>query len=194
MTPNPEPMVQQLQHDFQNLLAYVTGPKARSQTAYTGELTLFQRLLAQDAALLRLFLVRRAAVRPPEPVTAPDGTRLTAHDWRPTTYYSVFGNGHFARHSFTAPGQEGFCPLDAELSFPAPLLYSDRLRECASLWGERRVLPREPNGPRTHHGAAAQPLSHRNQGTDAVGEVTAFYGQPAIRSLRRGDCPHDHGN
>ena len=39
MTSNPEPIVQQVPHDFQNLLAYVTGPNARSQTAYTVELT-----------------------------------------------------------------------------------------------------------------------------------------------------------
>jgi hypothetical protein len=32
MTSNPEPIVQQLQHDFQNLLAYVTGPDARRST------------------------------------------------------------------------------------------------------------------------------------------------------------------
>jgi hypothetical protein len=55
MTSNPEPIVQQLQHDFQNLLAYVTGPDARSQTAYAVESTLFRRLLALGAALLRLF-------------------------------------------------------------------------------------------------------------------------------------------
>ena len=59
MTSNPEPIVQQVQHDFQNLLAYVTGPNARSQTAYTVELTLFRRLLALGEALLRLFLVTR---------------------------------------------------------------------------------------------------------------------------------------
>jgi len=61
MTSNPEPIVQQLQHEFQNLLAYVTGPEARSQTTSTVELTLFRRLLALGAALLRLFLVTRAA-------------------------------------------------------------------------------------------------------------------------------------
>ena len=33
MTSNPEPIVQQLQDEFQNLLAYVTGPDARAQTA-----------------------------------------------------------------------------------------------------------------------------------------------------------------
>jgi hypothetical protein len=33
MTSNPEPMVPQVPPDFQNLLAYVTGPNARSQPA-----------------------------------------------------------------------------------------------------------------------------------------------------------------
>src|SRR5918999_4468493 len=83
MTSNPESIVQQVQHEFPNLLAYVTGPEARSQTASTVELTLFRRLLARGAALLRLFLVTRAAVRPAEPVLAPDGTPLTYHDQRP---------------------------------------------------------------------------------------------------------------
>jgi hypothetical protein len=35
MTSNPEPIVQQVQHEFHNLLTYVTGSDARSQTAYT---------------------------------------------------------------------------------------------------------------------------------------------------------------
>jgi hypothetical protein len=130
MTANPEPIVQQLQHEFQHLLAYVTGPEARWQTAYTVELTLFRRRLGLGAALLRLFCVTRAAVRPAEPVTAPDGTRLTSHDQRPTIDYSVFGNVGFARPYFIAPGQTGLCPLDAELSLPARG-YADRLREWA---------------------------------------------------------------
>lgn len=33
MTANPEPMVQQREHECQHLLAYVTGPDARSQPA-----------------------------------------------------------------------------------------------------------------------------------------------------------------
>ena len=116
MTSNSEPIVEQVQHDFQNLVAYVTGPDARAQTAYTVELTLFRRLLALGAALLRLFFVTRAAVRPSEPVVAPDGTPLLHHDQRPATYDSVFGTVRFGRHYFTAPGQAGLCPLEAELS------------------------------------------------------------------------------
>jgi hypothetical protein len=86
MTSNPEPIVQQWPDDFQTLLVYVTGPEARAQTAYTVELTLFRRLLALGAVLLRWFFVTRAAVRPAEPVTAPDGTRLSYHDERPPIY------------------------------------------------------------------------------------------------------------
>jgi hypothetical protein len=131
MTSNPESIVQQLPHEFQNLLTSVTGPDARSQTAYTVELTLFRRLLALGAALLRRFFVTRAAVRPAEPVTAPDGTRLIDHDQRPTMYDSVCGKVRFWRHFFTAPGPHGSCPLDAELSVPARG-YSDLLREWAA--------------------------------------------------------------
>jgi hypothetical protein len=119
MPSNPAPIVQQLQHEFPHLLAYVTGPDAGSQTAYTVALTVFRRLLALGAVLLWLFLVTRAAGGPAAPVTAPDGTRLSSHDQRPTPDYAVFGNGCVARPSVTARGQEGGSPLDAELSVPA---------------------------------------------------------------------------
>jgi hypothetical protein len=110
MTFNPERIAQQLPHDFQNLLAYLTGPDAGSQTAYTVELTLFRRLLALGAALLRLFFVTRAAVRLAEPVTPPHATHLTYHDQRPTAYDPIFGKVCFQRHYFTAHGQGGAAP------------------------------------------------------------------------------------
>jgi hypothetical protein len=116
MTSNSEPIVQQVRHEFQNLVAYVTGPEARAQTASTVELPLFRRLLALGAAWLRLFLVTRAAVPPSEPVVAPDGTSLLDPDQRLATYDSVFGKVRLGRHDFTAPEQAGICPLDAELS------------------------------------------------------------------------------
>jgi len=98
MASDVEQTVHQLQHDFHTLMAYVTGPEAQSHTAYEVELTLFRRLLALGAALLRLFFVTRAAVRPSEPVTAQGGVCWASHDQRPTTYYSVFGNVRFWRH------------------------------------------------------------------------------------------------
>ena len=178
MTSNPEPIVQQVQDEFQNLLTYVTGPDARSQTAYTVELTLFRRLLALGAVLLRLFLVTRAAVRPPEPVTTPEGTRLTDHDQRPTTYYSVFGNVRFARHDFTAPGQEGLCPLDAELSWPARG-YSDLLREWA-VYGTTDESSRESQTVLERILGRSLSVQALETGVSQAGEhVTTFYEQPA---------------
>ena len=64
MTSNMSAIVQQIQQDFQALLTFVSGPEAHTQTAYTVELTLFRRLLALGAALLRLFFLTRAATRP----------------------------------------------------------------------------------------------------------------------------------
>ena len=52
MTSNPAPMVQPLPNAFQNLLADVTGPEARLQTAYPVEVTLCRRLLPLGAALV----------------------------------------------------------------------------------------------------------------------------------------------
>ena len=123
-----EPIIAQLQEEFQDLVSYVTGPASRAQTAYEVERTLFRRLLALGAALLRLFLVTRAAGRPVGPVHSPAGTVLAYHDQRPTTYYSVFGKLVFCRHAFTAPGQPVVCPLDAALGLPERC-YSDLLRE-----------------------------------------------------------------
>src|SRR4029450_667588 len=178
MTSNPEPIVQQLQHDFQNLLAYVTGPDARSQTAYAVESTLFRRLLALGAALLRLFFVTRAAVRPAEPVTAPDGTRLICHDQRPTTYYSVLGKVRFGRHSFTAPGQEGLCPLDAELSLPAHG-YSDLLREWA-VYGATDESYRESQTVLERIlGLSLSVHALETCVTEAAADGAGFYAQPA---------------
>lgn len=128
MTFNAEAIVPQLEAEFQDLVGYVTGPDARTATAYTVELTLFRRLLALGALLLRAFFLTRAQERPTEPVVAPDGTPLSYRDRRQTTYYSVFGKITFARPYFTAPGQRGVCPLDAALSLP-PRCYADLLRE-----------------------------------------------------------------
>jgi hypothetical protein len=91
MTSNSEEILQQVQLDFQALVTNITSSEARSQTAYTVELTLFLRLLALGAALLRLFFLMLAGVRPAKPVTAFNGTLLVYHDRHPTTSYSVFG-------------------------------------------------------------------------------------------------------
>jgi len=97
MPSNADPIVAQIRHAMQALITYVTGPDTATQTAYTVELTLFRRLLALGAALLRVFFLTRTAARPAAP-TADDGTLWTYHDQRVTTYCSVFGKLRFARH------------------------------------------------------------------------------------------------
>jgi hypothetical protein len=81
--------------------------------------------------LARSWALTAAAVCPARPVTAHDGTPLTDYDQRPTIDYSFFGKVRFWRHYCAAAGQEGLCPLDAELSLPAHC-YSDLLREWAA--------------------------------------------------------------
>jgi hypothetical protein len=178
MTSNPEPIIQQLQHEFHNLLADVTGPEARSQTAYTVELTRFRRLLGLGAALVRLFFVTRAAGRPAEAGTAPDGTRLTSHDQRPTIDYSVFGKVCFERHDFIAPGPTGLCPLDAELSVPARCS-SDLLREWA-VYGTTDESYRESQTVLERIlGLSLSVHALETWVTEAAADVAGFYAPPA---------------
>jgi hypothetical protein len=130
MSSNPTQIVHQLKQDFQALIEFVTNAESKTRTAYEVELTLFRSLLALGADLLRLFFVQRAAEPPQEPVYEPDGTTLSDHSMRRTTYFSVFGKIQFRRHYFYEAGKEGVCPLDAELSLP-PRCYSDLLRDWA---------------------------------------------------------------
>jgi hypothetical protein len=154
------------------------GPDARSHPAYPVELPLFRRLLALGAARLRLFFVTRAAVRPAEPVTAPDGTRLPSHNQRPTTYDSGFGKVRFARHACMAPGLEGFCPLDAELSWPARC-YSDLLREGA-VYGATDASYRESQTVLERLlGLSLSVQAREPCVTEAGAAATTFYAQPA---------------
>jgi hypothetical protein len=148
MTSNPEPMGPQVQHEFHNLLTYVTSPDARSQTAYTVELTVFRRLLALGTALWRLFVVTRAAVRPAEPVTAPDGTHLPYHDQRPTTSSAVFGKVCFARPFFTRAFDFGrHCHLWTRRRCPAVVELKHGRGQMQSYIGPVREGICSPSGP-----------------------------------------------
>jgi hypothetical protein len=182
MTSNSEEIVQQVQHDFQTLVAYMTGADARAQTAYTVELTLFRRLLALGAALLRLFFVTRAAGRPAGPVLAPDGTPLKYHGQRPTTYYSVFGKVRFGRHYFIAPGQVGICPLDAELSLPARC-YSDLLCEWVAYGTTDESYRESQTVLERILGFSLSLQALETSVAEAGQDVTTFYEQPAESTI-----------
>jgi hypothetical protein len=178
MTANPEPIVQPRQHEFHNLLAYITGPDARSQTAYTVALTLFRRLLALGTALLRLFCVTRAARRPAQPVTAPDGPPLRYHDQRPPTSYSVVGNVRLWRQYCTAAGREGLCPLDAELSLPARCS-SDLRREWAVYGATDESYRESQTGLARILGLSLSIQALETGVAAAAADVSPFYAPPA---------------
>ena len=188
MTSNVDLSVQQIEQDFQALIAYVTGPDTRTATAYTVELTLFRRLLALGAALLRVFFQTRAAERPAGPVHAADETPLGYHDRRFTTYYSVFGKVRFARHYFTAVGQEGVCPLDADLSLPARC-YSDLLQEWGT-YGTTDASYQESQAALARIlGVGVGSAALETMAGDTAVDVEAFYAQSVSGEVRAADGP-----
>ncbi len=177
MPSNSEPIVQHLRQEFESLLAYVTGPDASAQTAYTVELTLFRQLLALGANLLRLFFVTRATDRPAAPISTADLAPFTYHDRRPTTYYSIFGKVRFDRHYFTAPGQAGVCPLDAALSLPERC-YSALLREWAAFGATDESYRESQTGLERILGRALSLQALETGVAEDAVDVTAFYAQP----------------
>lgn len=181
MSSNSEQIIQQVRHDFEQLIEYVTDKASQSRTAYETEVTLFRRLLAIGAQLLLLFFTLRAAKRPSEPVKAADGTELAYHSLQPTTYYSVFGKLRFRRHYYYASGHGGIYPLDAELSLP-PRCYSDLLRD----WVEYCVT-NESYGESIRVIKRILGLSISKQALETsvqedAADVDAFYQQKAVPS------------
>jgi hypothetical protein len=179
MSSNSAQIVHQLHRDFQDLVEYVMGDGSQSRTAYEVECTLFQRLLALGAALLRLFFVHRAAVRPSAPVYAADGTELKYHDLRPTTYFSVFGKVPFERHYFHAPGQAGVCPLDADLSLP-PRCYSDLLRDWTEYGSTNESYGEALQTVGRVLGLPLAKLALETSVQEDATDVDAFYDQKAV--------------
>ena len=179
MSSNSGQIVHQLYRDFQELVEYVIGEGSQSRTAYEVELNLFRGLLALGAELLRLFFVHRAAVRPSEPVYAPDGTELKYHEQRQTTYFSVFGKVRFQRHYFHTSGQQGVCPLDAELSLPARC-YSDLLRDWAEYCITDESYDESSKVLERILGLSVSKLALETGVQEDAADVEAFYEQKAV--------------
>jgi hypothetical protein len=177
MPSNADPIVQQIQGDFHALIAYVTGPEAQTQSAYTVELTLFRRLLALGAALLRLFFVAQVAHRPPAPTT-PDGAVWSYYDQRSISYYSIFGKLRVARHYFTAEGHPGTCPLDAALSLPDHC-YSDLLSDWASYGSTDAAYRENQTALERILGLTLSVQALETLAATAAADVSAFYQHPS---------------
>jgi hypothetical protein len=184
MSSNSEPIIHQLRRDFQELIEYVSGEESQSRTAYEVEFTLFRRLLALGALLLRLFFIQRAADRPNEPTQAADGTELGYVDKRPTTYFSVFGKMCFRRHYFHADGHQGVCPLDAELSLP-PRCYSDLLRDWAEHSATNESYTESLRGLKRILGISVSKQALETGIQEDAVDVEAFYEQKEIPSAEQ---------
>src|SRR6266511_2141744 len=178
MSSNSEQIVQHIRQEFQSLLDYVTIPEDR--TAYATELTLFRRLLALGAALLRRFFLTRAAARPPEPRTA-HGVPLPYHDQRSISYYSVFGKLAFPRHYFYHAELGGQCPLDAALSLPKRC-YSDLLRDWLGYESTDSAYRESSSTVSRILGLDLSVAALESVVRDDASDVAAFYDQPAAPS------------
>jgi hypothetical protein len=126
--------------------------------------------------LLRLFFATRARTRPEAP-TLLDGTPMAYHERRTVRYVSVFGALRLARHSFTATGHAGACPLDAALSLPEHS-FSDLVREWAA-YGDTDGAYRESQTilERILGLTLSVPSLEQHAAADAV-DGEAFYAQP----------------
>ncbi|MBM3146076.1 MAG: ISKra4 family transposase [Chloroflexi bacterium] len=134
MTLNSTQMIPQLREEFEQLLAFVTGPQARTATMDQMERSLFRRILHLGYQFLRLFIMRRVETETHAPLVRRDKSVLPYHSQKGRDYFSIFGKLKFERAYFYAGGGSGSCPLDEALSLPENC-YSDLLMESVELLG-----------------------------------------------------------
>lgn len=176
MAPNTETIVPQLRRDFEALVEYVSGPESASHDVYCVELRLFRQLLALGASLLKLFFRTRAALRPQTPTTA-EGVPMRYHSRRSVRYISIFGELWVARHYFTAAGQVGAAPLDAELNLP-DTAYSDLLRDWGAYGDTEQAFRETQLLLERMLGLTLSVATLEQQALRSAADVDAFYAQP----------------
>lgn len=138
MTFNPQAIIQDIRADFENLLEYVRGERARTATADETERGLFKMLIEMGLKLLTLFFIMRTQNASREGLRLEDGRVLYYHRDTQRRYVSIFGELSFGRPYFYRKGQDGQTPLDAELSLGQDC-YSDLVREVNDYLGVHGV-------------------------------------------------------
>ena len=131
---NSQVIIQDVRADFEKMLEYVTGEKARTATADATERGLFKMLIEMGLKLLTLFFVMRSQSASRESLKKADGSELYCHRDTERHYVSIFGKLKFVRPYFYRKGQKGQVPLDAELSLGDDS-YSDLVREVSDYLG-----------------------------------------------------------
>lgn len=138
MTFNPQGIIQDIRADFETMLEYVTGERARTTTADETERGLFKMLIEMGLKLLTLFFIVRAQNARREAIQLEGGSVLYYHRNTKRRYVSIFGELSFVRPYFYRKGQDGQTPLDAELSLGEDC-YSDLVREVNDYLGVHDV-------------------------------------------------------
>jgi hypothetical protein len=176
MALNTETIVPQLRRDFEALVDYVSGPASATHDVYRVELHLFRQLLVLGAALLKLFFRTRAQERPATPTTA-EGVAMRYQGRRSVRYISIFGELWVARHYFTALGQAGAAPFDAELGLP-DTAYSDLLREWGAYSDSEQAYRETQVLLERMLGLTLSVATLEQQALRSATDVDAFYAQP----------------
>jgi len=176
MTFNSPTIIEDIRLDFEKMLDYVTGEKARTATADETERGLFKMLIQMGAKLLTLFFVMRSQLARRGSLKIASGCELPYHRDTKRYYFSIFGKLRFARPYFYRKGKGGQTPLDAELSLGDDC-YSDLVREVSEYLGVNGVYHKSCDILKRLLGLnLSTRVLETNLGEDAV-EVEAYYAQ-----------------
>ena len=135
---NLESIIQKAEGKFQGILEYVKG-KAQDEQIHEVERNIFVELLQLGLILLQVFLASKGDGNVGKTHTDGEGVIRPLHSTKKEkTYFSIFGKVVIERVYYWLKGQEGLCPLDAELNLPEDS-YSYLLIEWATLLGVREA-------------------------------------------------------
>jgi hypothetical protein len=176
MTFNSTTIIEDIRLDFEKMLDYVTGEKARTATADETERGLFKMLIHMGAKLLTLFFVMRSQIANRESLKLASGCELPYHRDTKRDYFSIFGKVRLARPYFYRKGKGGQTPLDAQLSLGDDC-YSDLVREVSEYLGVNGVYHKSCDILKRLLGLnLSTRVLETNLGEDAA-EVEAYYAQ-----------------
>ena len=176
MTFNPQIIIQDIRADFETMLEYVTGERARATTAGETERGLFKMLIEMGLKLLSLFFVLRSQKAKREALQLEDGSVLYYHRDTKRRYVSIFGELSFVRPYFYRKGQDGQTPLDAELRLGDDC-YSDLVREVNDYLGVQGVYHKASDILERLLGLKLSTRAIQANLAEDAADVSAYYAQ-----------------
>lgn len=102
---------------LKQIRSYVEGG-ALSEELHKVEWNIFKLLLRLGLSLLKEVLARHGSGNCGPQVRLESGTTLPYHSLKKRSYLSIFGWVEITRAYYWRKGEEGYCPLDAQLNLP----------------------------------------------------------------------------